>query len=108
MVRLQPKSTEIYLLRDTMTEDQRNEEDVSMLPSRLLKHDITNNYPELDPLFLPPQVNNVKLNFTNGIGAHCLDSIIREEDKHAPRERIKKEREHGKLLDKKYYFHSCA
>ena len=86
-------------LRDTMAEDQRNKEDVSMLPSRLLKHDLTDNYPEFDPVFLPPQVNNVKLNFTNGIGTHYLDSIIREEDKHTARERIKKERDHGKLLD---------
>ena len=83
-----------------MTEDQKNKEDVSMLPSRLLKHVLNDNYPEFDLVFLSPQVNNVKLSFTNGIGAHCLDSIIREEDKHTAREGIKKEREHGKLLDK--------
>ena len=61
-----------------------------MLPSRSLNHKLTDNYSEFDPVFLPSQVNNVTLNFANGIGAHCLGSIIHEEDNHAARERIKK------------------
>ena len=42
---------------------------------------------------------DVKLNFKSGIGAKCLDAIVREEDKHAARERIKEEKEEGSNIE---------
>ena len=63
--------------------------------------DLSHSEPTVNPTFLSPTPVTATPNFTTGVAAWCLDSIVKDHDLNAARVRIKKNLQDGKSLKEK-------
>ena len=94
-------------IRSSITKEEEEEELLPtssiILPIQTRESiiDLSSNDPTIDPTYLPVPIHASTPNFTTGVAAWCLDTIVKDQDLYAARGRIKKNREEGKLLKEK-------
>ena len=92
-------------LRATMTDEDRTKESETItIPKSILNPtlDLTDDTPHFDPQYLSSGATEPKpLNFSNGMSAWCLDTMVGEADRNAARQRNKTQLNEGKSLEEK-------
>ena len=85
-------------------EDHEKEKDTICIPTGILNPtlDLTTDSPTYDPKYLPStQTPDKPLNFSQGMSAWCLDTMVSEGDRNAARQRNRTKLNDGKSLEEK-------